>query len=132
MSLLKRAGIYLLDLFTGDDDPAEPQYDPAHIGAMIIIVLTALSVLFWLLWALLVCGGGIQAKVVPFLRVLFTGATAHDFGYAGYPYQMGVFEGWIVNAAALLLSVLLCAALWYVFTTPNRFEKQNNHIETRK
>lgn len=125
MSFLKRAGTYLSDLFTGDDDPAEPQFDPAHIGAMIIIVLMVLSVLFWLLWALLVCGGGIQAKIMPFLRVLFTRATAHDFGYAGYPYQMGVFEGWIVNCAALFLSALLCAALWYVFNTPNRFEKNN-------
>ena len=62
----------LVDFFSDKEDPNEPHYDPIHIGAMIVLVLFALTVLFWLFWSLLVFGGGIQAKILPFLSVLFT------------------------------------------------------------
>ncbi|MBN1824320.1 MAG: hypothetical protein JW803_08380 [Endomicrobiales bacterium] len=103
------------EFFLDIEDPAEPKYDPVHVAGMIVIVLLANTVLFWLLWSLLVFGGGIQAKVLPFLAVLFTSKTAGDFGYVGYPYEMGVFEGWVTNVVALALAVFVLWAFWYAY-----------------
>lgn len=108
---------YLRAAFSDDEDPSEPTYDPVHVGAMIVIVLFAMTVLFWLLWALLVFGGGIQAKIAPALQVLFTSKTAGDFGYIGSPYAMGVFEGWQTNVIALALALAVMGAIAYVFHT---------------
>ena len=74
-----------------------------------------MGLVFWLLWALLVCEGGIFIKVVPFLQAVFTSKTLHDFGYVGYPYELGIFEGWIVNLFALVLSIALLVGVWWVF-----------------
>ncbi len=115
MNPLKRVWDALVDLVEGEDDPDEVVYDPVHIGAVIVGSLCAMGVLFWLLWSLLVCEGGLFTKVVPFFEVLFTSKTLKDFGYEGYPYQLGVFEGWIVNVVALLLSLALLYGLWWVF-----------------
>lgn len=122
-----------LDIFSDGEDPQEPHYDPAHIGAMIVLVLLGISVLFWLLWALLVFGGGIQSKIVPFIEILITRKTAADFGYIGYPYAMGVFQGWTTNVAALGFLTLLLCILYYVFgrrpgtgkNTPQGVEQEN-------
>ncbi len=103
------------DFFSDVEDRDEPRYDPVHIGAMILFVLFANTVLFWLLWALLVFGGGIQAKIVPALQLIFTKKTAHDFGYIGYPFAMGVFEGWITNVTALILLIAAIIAGWKVY-----------------
>lgn len=109
-----------LDFFSDVEDPNEPGYDPAHFGAMIVIVLFVMTVLFWLLWSLLVFGGGIQGKVLPFLQVVFTKKTFSDFGYVSYPYEMGVFEGWITNVVALVFLIGVIVAIWYVFEVKRR------------
>jgi hypothetical protein len=116
----------VLDFFSDADRPDEPGYDPAHVAAMIVIVLFSLNVLFWLLWSLLVFGGGIQAKVVPFLQVLFTAKTAADFGYVGYPYELGVFEGWPTNVIALIFLAAVVAAIWYVFRARLHQQQRKN------
>lgn len=111
----KKLREYLAALFSDEEDPAEPAYDPVHVGAALVIVLFAMTVVFWLLWALLVFGGGLQAKIVPALQVLFTSKTAADFGYIGSPYAMGVFEGWQTNVIACLLALAVMGAIAYVF-----------------
>ena len=58
----------IADFFSDKEDLDEPRYDPVHIGAMIVLVLFVNTVIFWLLWSLLVFGGGLQAKVIPFLQ----------------------------------------------------------------
>ena len=49
------------------------------------------------------------------MRTPFGSKTLADFGYAGSPYALGVFEGWAVNLAALVLLLLLLAAAWAAF-----------------
>jgi hypothetical protein len=112
---MKKFFAELLDFFGDAEHPDEPGYDPAHLAAMIVAVLFSLNVLFWLLWALLVFGGGIQAKIVPFFQIALTAKTAAEFGYVGYPYAMGIFEGWITNVAALFFLAAVVAALRYIF-----------------
>ncbi|MBN1621545.1 MAG: hypothetical protein JW871_03025 [Endomicrobiales bacterium] len=113
---MKKISDFILDFFSDKEDPEEIGYDPVHVGAMIILVLLGLSLTFWLLWALLVFGGGIQAKILPLIQVLFTSKTVGDFGYVGYPYEMGVFEGWVTNIIALVFSILVITGIWYIFT----------------
>jgi len=105
------------DLFLDEsgEDPREPHYDPLHLGAMVVLCLMGIGVLYWLLWALLVCEGGLFIKVVPFLWVVFTSKTLADYGWEGYPYALGVFEGFIVNLGALVLLVLLLVGIAYLF-----------------
>ena len=105
----------VLSLFSDEENVDEPGYEPAHIAGVIVVTLFAMAVLFWLLWALLVFGGGIQAKISPLAQVMFTAKTVKDFGYIGYPYAMGVFEGWVTNLAALIISILLLTGIWYIF-----------------
>ena len=116
MKYLKKIIDYGAQLFSDEEDPELPAYDPVHIGAMLVLVFFSLSIVFWLLWSLLVFGGGIQKKVIPFLQVLLTSKTAADFGYEGYPYAMGIFDGWITNLAALFFFIAVVAAGWYVYT----------------
>lgn len=106
---------YVENFFSDEENPQEPHYDPAHIGAMIVLVLLGISVLFWLLWSLMVFGGGIQSKIVPAVKVLLSNKTVQDFGYIGYPYEMGVFEGWVTNVVALIFLMLVITAISYVF-----------------
>jgi len=103
------------EFFSDKEDPSEPQYDPVHIGAMIVLVLFVNTILFWLLWAILVFGGGLQSKIIPFLQVIFTSKTAVDFGYVAYPFELGVFEGWITNIIAFVLLIGAIISGWYVF-----------------
>jgi hypothetical protein len=112
------------DFFSDKDDPNEPHYDPVHIGAMIVLVLFVNTVIFWLLWAFLVFGGGLQAKIVPALLVLFAKKTAADFGYIGYPYEMGIFEGWITNIVAFVLLIAALIAGWMVFNNKKQDKSQ--------
>ena len=105
----------LINKFMDDtEDPNEPKYDPVHVGAMIVLSLFGISILFWLLWSILVFGGGIQAKVIPFLQMVFTGKTAASFGYVGYPYEMGVFEGWPTNVIASAIAVFLFVLIYKI------------------
>lgn len=101
--------------FSDVDDPNEAGYEPIHVAGMIVLVLFGITILFWLLWALLVFGGGIFAKVMPFLQIVFTSKTAADFGYIGYPYEMGVFSGWPTNLVALIFAVALIIVIWFIF-----------------
>lgn len=103
------------EAFSDDERPDEPAYDPVHIGMTVVFSLLALTALFWLLWALLVFGGGIQAKLVPMARVIFSGASPAEYGYAGYPYQMGVFEGLPTNLAALAIAAVAAAAVGFIY-----------------
>jgi hypothetical protein len=105
----------IMDFFSDDDDPDEAHYDPLHVGAMVVITLFGLSILFWLLWALLVFGGGLQAKIIPALQLLLGVKKAAELGYAGYPFQMGVFEGWVTNVIALVFLTAIIGLGWYVF-----------------
>ena len=115
-----------VDAFFGDtEDPNEPKYDPVHVGAMILLVLFGITILFWLLWCILVFGGGLQAKVLPFLQMVFTGKTAADFGYVGYPYEMGVFEGWPTNIIASAIGIYLIVMIWKILNSNTEKEKKN-------
>ncbi|MBI3012454.1 MAG: hypothetical protein HYY63_02395 [Elusimicrobia bacterium] len=105
----------LIRYFSDIEDPEEPVYDPAHLAAMIVIVIFSMGVLFWLLWTLLVFEGGLFKKILPAIQVLFTGKTLQDFGWVGYPYEMGVFEGFVANGVALLLTIALFVGVWWVF-----------------
>jgi len=104
-----------------DDDPEEPVYDPVHLASVLISVLVALGVLYWLLWTLLVYEGGIFVKIRAFLSVLLTSKTLLDYGYRGYPYAMGVFRGWIGNVSALIVSMFV---LWLLHRVYQDTEKK--------
>lgn len=97
-----------------EDDPTENPivYDPVHVSAVIVFCMAAVGVLFWVLWGLMVFEGGLFIKIVPFFQVLFTSKTLSDYGYEGYPYALGVFEGWIINVTALVVALMLLAALY--------------------
>ena len=111
----------LITFFDDAPEKDEPIYDPAHLAGVLVVSLFAMGVLYWLLWALLVCEGGLPGKIGPLLQVVLTSKTLADFGYLGHPYALGVFEGWIVNLTALILSLALLAGGWWVF---NRKEKK--------
>ena len=119
---IKQAWGSFLDLFEDDPPSDEPVYDPVHVAGIVVGCLTLLGVFYWILWALLVCEGGIFTKIIPFFQVLFTSKTLQDFGYKGYPYQLGIFEGWIINVAALVLLAAGCILMWWIFdvTDPGR------------
>ena len=118
------------DFFSDIENPDEPGYDPVHLVSMIVVVLLALTLLFWLLWALLVFGGGIQSKIFPLMQVIFTSKNVSDFGYIGYPYEMGVFDGWVTNLVALVFLILLLFGIWYIFNRTNvHGEKRENESE---
>lgn len=114
---MKRATLLekILDLFSDEDDPNEPFYDPAHLGAVIVVSLSTLGIVYWLLWTLLVFEGGLSTKISAAASVLFTAKTLADIGYAGAPHAMGPFEGWIGNVSALILCILSTAALAHLY-----------------
>lgn len=113
----------LLHFFSDETDPDEPVYDPVHLAAMIVIVIFSIGVLFWLLWTLLVYEGGLFVKIVPALEAVFTKKTMQDFGWVGYPYEMGVFAGFAANCTALILTMSLIAAIWHLFNKTKHLEK---------
>lgn len=127
--MIKKFWTDLTDFFSDQEDPEEPVYDPTHFAAMIVIVIFTVGVLFWLLWTLLVFGGGLFGKIVPAIRVLFTGKTLEDYGWVGYPFELGIFEGFVGNIIALLLAVGLIFGLWWlhVSTVP----PPNTKVEIR-
>ena len=53
-----------------NDNNEELGYDPANIGAMIVLVLFSLAILFWLFWSLLVFKGGILTKFWLLIQVI--------------------------------------------------------------
>lgn len=116
MSKLKAA---LLDLFSDEDDPSEPFYDPVHVGAAVVGAIAAVGCLYWLLWTLLVYEGGVFMKLSAATQVLLTEKTARDFGYEG-PHWRGAFEGWAGTLGAAAASVLLLVALHRLYWTLRR------------
>ena len=114
MNRLKNLWQQTLDYFSDQEDPNEPAYDPVHLAGMTVIVIFSLGVLFWLLWTLLVFGGGIFRKIVPAFQFLFTEKKLTDFGWVGYPYELGIFEGFIANILALVLTVALIIGIWWI------------------
>jgi hypothetical protein len=84
-----------------------------HIAMVVVFSIAGISVLFWLLWSLLVFGGGIQAKLLPAFQLITHTKTLSAFGYVGYPYAMGVFEGWPTNLVALVVCMVLVAVVWF-------------------
>jgi hypothetical protein len=42
-----------------EDAPSEPRYDPVHLGAVLVVTMTVIGMLYWLLWTLLVYEGRI-------------------------------------------------------------------------
>jgi uncharacterized membrane protein len=121
--MIRRTWKAVLSLWEDDDTTDPIVYDPVHVAAVVVGCLFALGILFWDLWALLVFEGGLFTKVVPFFQVILTSKTLKDFGYEGYPYALGIFEGWIVNLAALLIGLTFLAGIGWVLkrsATPQR------------
>lgn len=58
-----------MDYFFGEDSPDEPVYEPWHVAAVLTGSVAALGVLFWLLWALIVC----ESRVVNGAALVLTG-----------------------------------------------------------
>ncbi len=112
-----------LKFFNDEENLDEPIYDPMHIGALIVISLSAMGALFWLLWTLLVFEGGIFVKIIPTFQVLFTEKKLQDFGWVGYPFELGIFEGGIANSVALLITIALLIGLWWVFKKQENLQK---------
>ncbi|OGR85570.1 MAG: hypothetical protein A2901_01905 [Elusimicrobia bacterium RIFCSPLOWO2_01_FULL_54_10] len=121
MTSIKHLWKTLLGFFSDEDNANEPIYDPVHLAAMVVIVIFSVGALFWLLWTLLVFEGGFFAKVMPALQVLFTGKTLSDFGWVGYPYEMGIFEGFIGNSIAFILTIALIWGIWWVLFKGKKF-----------
>lgn len=113
--LLRRAA----EAFDAEDSPDEPRYDPVHLGAALILSLTAIGALYWLLWTLLVYEGGLLAKLGPAVQVALRLKTAAAFGYRG-PWDRGVFEGWAGNVGALALTSLTLAAVHRLYREADR------------
>ena len=109
MTTFVRARDWVLALFD-EDDPAEPGYDPVHLGASVVVTLAAMGCLYWLLWTLLVFEGGIFLKAAALAKLLFTSTTLADLGYEG-SYAKGSFEGWFGNALALAFTIALLVSL---------------------
>ena len=118
--MIRRAWKSVTDLWEDDDSADRILYDPVHVAAAGVGCLFAAGVLFWDLWALMVYEGGIFTKIGPFLQVLFTSKKLQDFGYEGSPYALGIFEGWTVNLAALLIGAAGAAAVgWILLGRPS-------------
>ena len=132
MNFLKKLWQDLLYFFSDEENPEEPIYDPVHFAAMIVIVICVVGALFWLLWTLLVFGGGIFGKIIPALEILFTKKTLKDFGWVGYPYELGVFEGFIANLLALALTLAFIAGIWWVLETPFKTPMSGHSDPTEK
>lgn len=96
------------------DDPAEPSYDPVHLGAVLIANLVVVGALYWLLWTLLVYEGGIFSKASALAQLVFGGKSLLELGYQG-SYNQGLFEGWLGNVGALAFSALALTALFRIY-----------------
>lgn len=102
----RRAWRGYLSLFE-EERTDEPGYDPADLAAAIVYFFFGIGILYWTLWCLWMYKGGLFAKILPFLSVVFTSRTLADYGYEGWPYELGVFEGWMVNLGGLLFLIFL-------------------------
>lgn len=99
-------------LFEDADDPRAPHFDPVHIAVVLVAVQVVIGALYWLMWTLFVYEGGLPPKVGPFLAVVIRARSLRDYGWLGTPDHQGLFEGWLANLVALVLSGLLVALLF--------------------
>ena len=83
-------------------------YDPAHVGAMIVLVLFSLAILFWLFWSLLVFKGGLLIKLWVLIQII----SGSKSSVAIAPEW---WDGWVINVGALILSGLVVAAVSWIF-----------------
>ena len=109
---------FLEDLFSEDDDPREPGFDPIQLGGAVVITLAAMGALYWLLWTLLVYEGGIFMKLRALALLAFTKTRLSDLGYEAAPYAMGPFEGWLGNLVALALSAQVVRSIARLYKRP--------------
>ena len=86
-----------------------------YLASNVVLTLFFMNIFFWLLWTLLVYKGGIFVKVIPILSVIFTSKTPRDFGYQGWPYEPGVFDGLPENFIALVLLIAFVVFCWRVY-----------------
>ena len=118
--LLSRA----LEAFEADDDPSVPSFDPFHLGAALLLTLTAVGALYWMLWTLLVYEGGLPSKILPAAQVALGLKTPADFGWQG-PWNRGVFEGWAGNLGALAACLISVTALFRLYAEADRRSRVN-------
>ena len=98
----------LEDLFGEDENKKADStavIDEFYFAATVIIDIVILAVLFWLLWSILVYGGGIFPKIKALFEIIFYKKSFKDFGWNFYPYDIGVFTGFVTNIIGI---VLLC------------------------
>jgi hypothetical protein len=120
---MKQALEWLGWLFDDTEDPDEPVFDPVQLGAAVLITFTAMGLLYWLLWTLLVFEGGFFPKVLPSLQVLFTSKTMKDFGYQG-PWDRGLFEGILGNSVSFILTVAVAWGLRSLYRDAARHQRK--------
>jgi len=114
MNRLKKLWEEIIAFFSDEEDPDEPFFDPVHLAGLVVSVVFTMGVIFWLVWTLLVFEGGFFAKVLPTIQVIFTDKTLQDFGWVGYPYELGIFEGVFANSIALILTIAVVLGIWWV------------------
>ncbi len=92
-----------------------------YLAGNVVLTLFFMNVFFWLLWTLLVYKGGIFVKIMPLISAIFTDKSFKDFGYEGWPYELGIFDGMIENLVALVLFVAFVVLCWVTY---NKFSKR--------
>lgn len=121
--MIRRCWRSFWDLWEDDAASDRTVYDPVQVGLVLVGCLTGFGVLYWTLWALLVCEGGLFGKIGPWLAVVFTSRTLADYGVRGSPYALGIFEGWIVNLGGLVAAALITAGIGRILSTEPRTKK---------
>lgn len=89
----------------------EAGYQPVHVGAMIVLVIVGIALLFWLFWSLLVFKGGLIDKIGLFFQCVFG------------PSRLGgmdIWDGWIVNLGALVILIGMIIGVWKIFSLPRK------------
>ncbi|RLD17276.1 MAG: hypothetical protein DRI36_04195 [Caldiserica bacterium] len=118
MKILKEIWKIVVDIF---EEEEEVEYDPVHIGGMIILTIFFMAIIYWDLWALIVYKGGIFKKIIPFFSIIFTSKTLKDYGYSFF-WDAGVFDGWLTNLIALIF------LLFFIFIIIKIFKKTEGRL----
>ncbi len=96
-----------------DDNNEELGYDPANIGAMIVLVLFSLAILFWLFWSLLVFKGGILTKLWMLIQVII-----REKSFTAIDPEL--WDGWVINVGALGFLLLIVIGILFIFRNRER------------
>lgn len=83
-------------------------YDPAQVGAMIVLVLFSLTILFWLLWSVLVFKGGLLTKLWVLIQIISGGKSSAAI-------EPEWWDGWVINVGALIFLGLGVAGIGWIF-----------------